>query len=432
MKVYYYILLLLPFFVACSQDESGMEVVNSEVCKDVVLTTSFNVSQGDKQVNTRAWDNGTVGSDELPIDTYPFEKLYMIVERSNGSSESLEFPITTNAAVTPQKVMMIRMYYKEGNSNVLYVQARDNEGGFPEISDNDFSIDLGSDKVYFSSRTTDVGVVELTSIQSEEKEGNVYKPMGDILFRSNYINLSIDDSGINIGDASICSQDNFTIELNRCTAVVSGYLIVTGDTNEAIDENEDGQPDYEDYNLSASEFNKKMGDNPSQWSSRFYMQNFPLEYQMKSEGDFEQALGNVKSAGTKGTVMLSEDWEAFSNSVSYSDLVVSSENNNSYDGVGGGDASFPFIYWVDGTVLNELSTNLVVCVKHDETVKFLHVPIGTHTIAHNSHTLLVIIVRVSDLAKGFGINATTTSSSLRSGSDILDIPYKVVTKSNPL
>ena len=409
----------------------------------MIFTPTFNISSTEttKSVtrssnsfrHEETWDNGYVNNadDEEPVTYYPLEKLYLIAEKEDGTILwQLPFTIQTQQDEFGDETqsVYIRFYYREENPNTISIQALSSLENVEDNEDNTKTLTLSDNetaKLYFSS-------IESVTHQLKEKVTvngkELLKPVGDILFRSETRHIKLEKgtimlSGLNAPNSftNVC-ESPLGMRLNRCTTIVTPLLLVTSD-----------EPVGTTYSLLSTEFEDKAGP-MSNWKVRYYI-NYPTSYTMESTY-IENAKGNCIITKLDKIALSSDKVKrTFTDGVSYSESNVSGGDGISYTGIGGGDASFPFIYWIS----TELSTSCTPIIYAEITntqtnqTKTLKASLSGYTLTNNYHEMIHIIIGISDLTNGFGMG--TTENNLRSAnsdSDVLDIPYKVFVKSNPL
>ena len=447
MKFYSYLVVILFLFGACSENNKmGQETEESNCGNDILFTSILKYSD---DVETKSveidgfpfykqegetWDNGYVNDESagVPVDYYPGNTLFLIAEQENGTRiGSLKFDVNSQVRGSRyEQSLTMRFYLRDKEPNVICIQSiGPDDDPTVDNSDKTMRLDFSSNgspiRLYFSSKKDNITTLsETVEIGGE----TLFKPAGDDYFRSEFRMIKIEggkmmltDFGTTDSYLEICKTDDLFMELNRCTAILSPVLVVTEDRSS------DNQAEF---NLTQDAFEKVAGD-LSSWKVRYYA-HYPIKYRMYSSYN-SNAIGNciVDEEGSVANVALSNVgvetvFEATGYNAGYSETGGQSIK---YDGFGGGDASYPFVFWADGERLQDANAAIYAVITHNDISKKLKVSLANTPITNNNHERVYVIIGISDLMKGFSENNTLKSSD---GEEILDIPYKVFVKSNPL
>ena len=452
MKFYCYLIISFFLFSACSDtDKIEQEIETSSCGNDVVFTSILKYSE---QAETRSsviegfpyyqkegetWDNGYVDSDgtQAVVNYYPGTTLYLIAEKEDGTRlGDLEFSVNSQKTgpdfnPTYTQSLTMRFYLRDSEPNKISIQSI-GDGDDPTVDNpsKTLTLDFTSNdriRLYFSSQKNNEITLTETVTRGEE---TLYKPAGDDYFRSEFRYITIQDGKMKLTDygattySEICESDLY-MQLNRCTAILNPVLLVTEDRTSA---------DQTTFELTDDEFKTETNtDDITNWKVWYYAK-YPIKYQMYSNYE-SNAVGNcIIEEGSVQEIALSNVGVTTSfEEVRYSTNYSSTGGQPiTYIGMGGGDASFPFVFWADADRLRSADAEIYAVITNPSgQTKKLTVSLENTPIQNGNHEQVYIVIGISDLKRGFGIGdgGTTLRSS---DNDILDIPYKVFVKSNPL
>ena len=384
-RYFYWVALLCPFIFSCS-DEEGIGVNTDETTcgNDIIMTIPFSAEGGIvMNAGTRAddgnngmWDNSYIeqnsSNDWVPVGYYPGTTLYLIHEKIDGTViSSIPFTVNTQGTLGEEgysQSVDVRFWYNTTDKTKLYVQALTSEGT-PD-PDKLLTLDVSTDeaRIYFSSYNG----LEYTLNDKVTVDGKeVYKPVGDVLFRSENRAVKIGEEGMLItpqpvedsaepADGSFVSlcENVPNIKLNRCTSIITPTILITSDRPLVTNV----------YALDNDGFKKEMGTDAKDWSFCFFMY-YPLSYRMHSTHSVG-AIGNVLMDGNKDNIALSQKRTNFEDgTISAGGEYFPGDESTSYTGVGGGDNSYPFLYWASSEYLTQAGAKLYVSIKDPNDVE---------------------------------------------------------------